>query len=106
MATTVERLGVVETKVANLDEKIDDLKVSVRDVHDCLDRTGENLKAQLCKMHDDSCAQHTELAGKIKEMERDKNKLMVYGMLGLAFIAGLGFTGELNILTIAKFFGL
>jgi len=32
--------------------------------------------------------------------------LMVYGMLGLAFIAGLGFTGELNILTIAKFFGI
>ena len=106
MATTVERLGVVETQVAHLDEKIDDLKVSVRDVHDCLDRTGENLKAQLCKMHADSCAQHTELAGKIKEMERTKDKLMVYGMLGLAFIAGLGFTGELNILTIAKFFGL
>jgi hypothetical protein len=106
MATTVERLGVVETKVANLDEKIDDLKVSVRDVHDCLDRTGEDLKAQLCKMHDESCAQHTELAGKIKEMEKAKDKLMVYGMLGLAFIAGLGFTGELNILTIAKFFGI
>jgi hypothetical protein len=57
-------------------------------------------------MHDESCAQHTELASKIKEMEKAKDKLMVYGMLGLAFIAGLGFTGELNIRTIAKFFGI
>ena len=106
MATTVERLGVVETKVANLDEKIDDLKVSVRDVHDCLDRTGEDLKTQLCKMYDESCSQHSALSAKIQEMEKAKDKLMIYGMLGLAFIAGLGFTGELNILTIAKFFGI
>ena len=54
MATTVERLGIVETKVANLDEKIDDLKVGVKDVHDCLDRTGEELKTQLTVMHDES----------------------------------------------------
>ena len=31
MATTTERLGIVETKVQNLDEKIDDLKIDVKD---------------------------------------------------------------------------
>ena len=51
MATTVERLGIVETKVANLNEKIDDLKVDVRDVHDCLDRTGFELKHHLISMY-------------------------------------------------------
>ena len=30
MATTVERLGIVETKVENLGEKIDYLKIDVR----------------------------------------------------------------------------
>jgi len=43
MATTAERLGIVETKVQNLDEKIDHLKTDVKDVHDCLDRTGDEL---------------------------------------------------------------
>jgi len=47
MATTAERLGVVETKVHNLDEKLDDLKVDVKDVHDCLDRTRDSLTGQL-----------------------------------------------------------
>jgi len=57
-------------------------------------------------MYDESCVQHSALSAKIQEMEKAKDKLMIYGMLGLAFIAGLGFTGELNILTIAKFFGI
>ena len=39
MATTTERLGIVETKVENLGEKLDDIKVDVKEMHDCLDRT-------------------------------------------------------------------
>jgi SMC interacting uncharacterized protein involved in chromosome segregation len=106
MATTAERLGIVETKVANLDEKIDDIRTDIKEVHDCLDRTGLELKAQLSSMHESSCQQHNELSTKIKEMEKAKDKLMMYGMIAVAFIAGLGWTGELNIQTIAKFFGL
>jgi len=30
MATTVERLGIVETKVENLNEKLDDLKAMLK----------------------------------------------------------------------------
>ena len=29
MATTVERIGIVETKVENLNEKMDELKIDV-----------------------------------------------------------------------------
>jgi hypothetical protein len=43
MATTIERLGVVETKVENLNEKLDDLKVDVKEMHDCLDKTRDGL---------------------------------------------------------------
>ena len=106
MATVVERVGVLEVKVQHVDEKIDDIKLDIREVHDCLDRTGNDLKSQLCNMHDESCRQHAELSAKIKEMEKAKNKLMMYGMIVVAFIAGLGWTGELNIQTIAKFFGV
>jgi hypothetical protein len=31
--------------------------------------------------------------------------MMMYGMIGMAFIAGLGWTGQLNLQTILKFFG-
>ena len=33
MIKSTERLSVVETRVDNLTEKIDDLKVDIRDVH-------------------------------------------------------------------------
>jgi predicted nuclease with TOPRIM domain len=106
MATVAERISVVEVQVSNLDEKLDDIKVDVKELHDCLDRTGDDLKATLKHMHDDSCRQHNELAGKIVELEKSKQKLMMYGMVGMAFIAGLGWTGQLNIQTITKFFGV
>jgi hypothetical protein len=106
MATVVERVGVLEIKVQHVDEKIDDIKVDIKDVHDCLDRTGNELKTQLSSMHDESCRQHNELAAKISEMERAKDKLMLYGAIGAAFIAGAGWSGAINFPMIVKFFGL
>lgn len=106
MATVAERISVVEVQVANLDEKLDDIKVDVKEMHDCLDRTGESLNKTLAEMRTESTNQHNELASKIIELEKSKQKLMMYGMVGLAFVAGLGWTGQLNIMTITKFFGL
>ena len=106
MPTTQERLGIVETKVQNLNEKVDDLKIGVKDMHDCLDRTRETLADTLNSMRTESTAQHNELAGKIKDLEKQKQKLMTYGLVGMAFVAGLGWTGQLNIHTLFKFFGL
>jgi chaperonin cofactor prefoldin len=106
MATVAERVSVLETKVNHVDEKIDDIKVDIKDVHDCLDRTGNELKTQLSSMHDESCRQHNQLAAKISEMERAKDKLMLYGAIGAAFIAGAGWSGAINFPMIVKFFGL
>ena len=58
MPTTAERLGIVETKVHGLDEKMDELKVDVKDLHDCLDKTRDDLTTQLKTMYDASCNQH------------------------------------------------
>jgi chromosome segregation ATPase len=110
MATTVERLGIVETKVANLDEKIDDIKADVNQL-------GSGINSRLDQMYDASCTQHAELANSIKSthteldakisaMEKTKDKLLMYGLVFLAFVAGLGWTGNLNIQTIFKFFGI
>lgn len=106
MATVAERVGIVETQVANLDEKLDELKIDVKDMHDCLDKTRDSLTIKLDQMYSASCTQHSELATKISELEKSKNKITMYGMIGMAFMAGLGWTGQLNIPTILKFFGV
>ena len=91
LAALPERVSVVETKVDNIEEKLVELKVDVKDLHDCLDRTGESLHLALKEMHEDSSNQHAALAGKISELEKFKTKWMSMIMGGVAvfgFISG------------------
>jgi len=85
MATTVERIGIVETKVENLNEKMDDLKVDVKDMHDCLDKTRDSLVEKLDEMYTASCDQHAELAKKISNLEQIRQKMMWMVAGGVAF---------------------
>ena len=91
MATTVERIGIVETKVENLNEKMDDLKVDVKDMHDCLDKTRDDIKTQLKEMYDASCDQHATLAKEITNIKTQRDKLVwtFAGVVGAGgFFAG------------------
>jgi len=124
LAELPERVGVVETKVEHLNEKMDDLKSDVKEMHDCLDNTRDTVLAQLDvmtgeyrsnaakyyehadKLNAQQSAQHQELAGKITELEKLKGKGMIYGMGFLAFLAGSGVAGHLNLGAIIKFVGL
>ena len=95
MATTVERLGIVETKVTNLDEKIDEIKVDVNQL-------GTGINSRLDQMYDASCTQHAELAksiknthteldAKISELQQFKQKwmyLVLGGIAVLGFVSG------------------
>jgi hypothetical protein len=92
LQTVPERVSVLETKVDNIEEKIDDLKVDVKEMHDCLDQTRDRVLAQLDtmtgeyrtnakayydhadKLNAQQTAQHAELAGKINELEKFKQK--------------------------------
>lgn len=87
MATTVERLGIVETKVENLNEKVDEVKSDIKDMHDCLDRTRDTLTDTLASMRTESTNQHDQLASKIGEIEKFKNK-WTYMVLGGAAVLG------------------
>ena len=89
MATAVERIGIVETKVENLNEKLDDLKVDVKDMHDCLDQTRDMLAEQLKCMAETSSAQHAEMAKKIAAMEKLKDKWTYATMGGVVVIGWL-----------------
>jgi len=91
LATLPERVSVLETKVDNIEEKLGEIKADVKEMHDCLDRTGESLHAVLKDMNDQSCKQHSELAAKISELEKFKQKWVYMIMGGVAvfgFVSG------------------
>ena len=90
MASTAERLGIVETKVENLDGKLDELKSDVKEMHDCLDRTGDSLHAALKEMTINSSQAHDDLAKKISELEKFKTKWMYLIMGGIAVMGWIG----------------
>lgn len=87
LVTVPERVSVLETKVDNIEEKIDDLKADVKEMHDCLDNTRDILAAQLKELSVDSVKQHEDLGKKIKELEQFKQK-WVY--LSAGAVASLG----------------
>ena len=106
LAALPERVAVVETKVDQIEEKLDELKVGVRDMHDCLDNTRDLLAEKLSEMSTASEAQHNDLYKKINELERVKSKVVMYSMVGLAFAAGAGWINAINFPHVLKFLGL
>ena len=80
MATVAERVSVLETKVDNFGEKLDEVKVDVKESH-------SDIKEQLKTMYDASCTQHAELATKIKDLEGFKMK-WTYMVLGGVAVLG------------------
>jgi hypothetical protein len=86
MATVAERIGVLETKVENFDEKLDDIKLDVTNNH-------TDIKQQLEKMYTASCTQHAEMANKIKDLEGFKMKwtyLILGGVAVLGWVSSHG----------------
>lgn len=124
LAQLPERVSVLETKVENIDEKLGELKADVKDMHDCLDNTRDLLADKLEKMqeeyransnkyfdhadklHAEDVATHGKLAERIGELEKIKNKYTLYVVTFLAFAAGTGWMGHLNLPLILKFVGL
>lgn len=99
MATSAERLGIVETKVENLNEKLDHIQDDFKSSH-------SEIKEQLKTMYDASCTQHAELATKITNLEKFKSKWTMYVMVLLAFGAGTGWIKHVDVPAIVRFLGL
>ena len=106
LAALPERVAVVETKVDQIEEKLDELKVGVKEMHDCLDNTRDLLAEKLSEMSLASNEQHRDLYQKINELEKVKSKVTMYAMVGLAFAAGAGWINTINFPHVLKFLGL
>ena len=106
LATLPERVAVVETKISQIENKLDDIKADVKEMHDCLDNTRDLLDKKLCEMATASNTQHAELADKIGNLEKIKNKYTMYAMVALAVAAGAGWINAINFPHVLKFFGM
>ena len=73
---TVTEVAVLQSEVNNLHEKVDELKIDVRDLHDCLDRNMNETREFLEKFQAESNKQHNELADKVSSIEKIKWMLM------------------------------
>lgn len=104
---TQERVSVLEAKVEAINEKLDDLKVDVKDMHDCLDRTREQVNEKLDimlgeyrsnrdkyydhseELHKIQTEQHNQLAEKIDDLEKFRTKWSYLVLGGVAVIGWL-----------------
>jgi hypothetical protein len=93
MATELERISVVEVKVENLNEKMDDLKENVKDMHDCLDRTRDEITDQLKTMQKSSSTASQEITQKIIALEKMRDKwtwIIAGGVASAGILTGHG----------------
>jgi len=109
MATIEERVGVVETKVEFLGEKIDDLKSDVKAVHESIERVNDDMDKKLDKMLDtyktnrddyyerieenkeEAKTANNKVIEKLDNLENFKNKwvyLITGGAIVIGFVAG------------------
>jgi len=124
LATMPERVAVVETKVDSMIVCIEEIKGDVKEMHDCLDRTRDEVLRELKEMqkaywdnakkyyehaedlNTQQSEQHDELAGKIKELQSVKDKWVKYSLAAMAFAVGAGWINSVNLPTLLKFLGL
>ena len=72
-----ERVAIVETKVDAMITCIDEIKTDVRDMHDCLDKTRDEVMAELKNMNQMSTDQHNELSSKVGDLEKFKTDFLL-----------------------------
>lgn len=81
MSNPTERLAIVETKVNNLEDKLDDLKTEFKE-------DTAKIQGQLEKMYEASCKQHAELGNQIIEIKKTMHGWLMY-VLGGSAVVGL-----------------
>lgn len=86
-------IAVLQVQVANLDEKIDDLKSDLTEIKESLKYNAQHNETMLDQIKKENTEQHNELAEKVSSLERWRWMLM-----GAAALAGaMGFETLQNL---------
>jgi len=86
-------IAVLQVQVKNIEDKIGELKVDLKDVSDSIDRQAANTNAILKDMKDVSTTAHKAMSEKINSLEKWRWMLMgagvILGSIGFDSIARL-----------------
>lgn len=73
---TITDVALLQLEVSNLNEKVDELKFEVKDLHECLDRNMSETRLFLKEFQEETNKQHEELTDKVSSFEKIKWMLM------------------------------
>ena len=86
-------IAVLQVQVKNIEEKIGELKVDLKSMHDALNDNAEETRQMLKTMREQDVKEHGELANKISALEKWRWMLMgagvVIGSMGFPTVSAL-----------------
>ncbi len=86
-------IAVLQVKVENIEEKVGELKIDIKDVRDTLDKHSEEHISMIKDMQNSSAAAHKSMSDKISSLEKWRWMMMgagvVIGSLGYDTVAKL-----------------
>jgi hypothetical protein len=91
--TTKTDIAVLQVQVKNIEQDVSEIKASLKDMHECLDRNAEETRILLTNMRNEDVTAHKELGSKVSALEKWRWMMMgagiVIGSLGFETIAKL-----------------
>jgi uncharacterized membrane protein len=80
-------IAVLQIQVKNLEDKIGELKLDLKALHDAIEANAEETRKMLKSMREQDVKEHTELASKISVLEKWRWMMMGAGII----VGSLGF---------------
>jgi RecB family endonuclease NucS len=82
------------SSVKNIEDKIGEIKVDLKAIHECIDANAEETRQMLKSMREQDLKEHSELAGKISVLEKWRWMMMGAGVI----VSSLGFNTVASLL--------
>ena len=80
-------IALLQFQVKNLEDKIGELKLDLKALHDAIEANAEETRQMLKSMREQDVKEHAELAGKISVLEKWRWMMMGAGVI----IGSMGF---------------
>jgi septation ring formation regulator EzrA len=91
--TTKTDIAVLQVQVKNIEQDVSEIKTSLKEMHECIDRNAHETRDLLTSMRNEDVAAHKELGSKVSALEKWRWMMMgagiVLGSLGFDMIAKL-----------------
>jgi hypothetical protein len=91
MPKTETDIAVLQVQVKNIEQDVSEIKASLKDMHECIDRNATETRDLLKEMRDEDTKAHKELGSKVSALEKWRWMMMgagvVLGSIGFDMIA-------------------